>query len=36
MVDISKSDLVVYLNLDHIDGFLNKAINDKNTLIVSE
>jgi len=36
MVDIAESDLVIYLDLEHIDGFLNKAINDKNTLIVSE
>lgn len=36
MVDINKSDLVIYLNLDHIDGFLNKALEKKETLIVSE
>jgi len=36
MVSISKSDLVIYLNLDHIDAFLNKALEKKETLIVSE
>jgi len=36
MVEIAKSDLVIYLNLDHIDAFLNKALEKKETLIVSE
>jgi len=36
MVEIAKSDLIIYLNLDHIDGFLNKALEKKETLVVSE
>lgn len=35
MVDIEKSDLIVYLGLEHIDWFLDKAIADKNVLIAS-
>lgn len=34
MIKIQKSDLVIYLNLDHIDSFLNKAINDKKNIVV--
>lgn len=33
MVDIEKSDLIVYLWLEHIDWFLNKAIENKNNVI---
>lgn len=36
MIDIEKSDLIIYLNLDHIDAFLNKAISNKDKLVVSE
>lgn len=36
MIEIEKSELIIYLNLDHIDAFLNKAISNKNTIAVSE
>lgn len=36
MVQIDKADLIVYLNLEHIDGFLNKAIEKKDKLVVSK
>lgn len=36
MVNISKSDLVIYLNFDEIDAFLNKILKDKDKLIVSD
>lgn len=36
MVDIAESDLVIYLDLEHIDGFLDKAISNKDKLVVSE
>lgn len=36
MVQINKADLIVYLNLEHIDGFLNKAIEKKDKLVVSD
>lgn len=36
LVEIKNSDLVVSLGLEHIDGFLDKAIGDKNNLVVSE
>lgn len=35
MIDIENSDLIVYLWLEHIDWFLDKAISDKNVLIAS-
>ena len=35
LVKIEKSDLLVYLNLDHIDWFLNKSLNGKNVLHVN-
>lgn len=36
LVKIEKSDLLVYLNLDHIDWFLNKSLNGKNVLNTTE
>ncbi|MCP4523739.1 MAG: zinc ABC transporter substrate-binding protein [Candidatus Gracilibacteria bacterium] len=36
MVTIQKSDLIVSLGYDHIDGFLEKAIDGKNTLIATQ
>lgn len=33
MVDIEKSDLIVYLDLEHVDWFINKAIEKKNNVI---
>jgi len=33
IVSIEKSDLIVYLDLDHVDGFLNKSIEEKNNII---
>lgn len=36
MVDIAESDLVIYLDLEHIDGFLDKAISNKDKLVVSK
>ena len=33
MIDLEKSDLIVYLGLDHIDWFLNKAIENKNNVL---
>ena len=36
MVDIQNSDLVIYLWLDHIDGFLREAITQKDVLIPTE
>lgn len=33
IVSIEKSDLVVYLNMDHIDGFLNKSLEWKNNVL---
>ncbi len=36
MIEIEKSDLIIYLNLDHIDAFLNKVISNKDKLVVSE
>ena len=35
MIEISNSDIIISLGLDHIDWFLDKAIWDKNNLIVS-
>lgn len=36
MMNIENSDLIVYLNLDHIDGFLNKNIQNKSILKLAE
>lgn len=36
LIDIAKSDLIVYLWLEHIDWFLSKAIEWKNVAIVSD
>jgi zinc transport system substrate-binding protein len=36
MIEIEKSELIIYLNLDHIDAFLDKAISNKDKLVVSE
>jgi len=36
IIAIQKSDLVVYLDLDHIDGFLDKALDGKQTLVATE
>lgn len=33
MVDLEKSDLIVYLGLEHIDWFLNKPIENKNNIL---
>lgn len=37
LIDIEKSDLIVYLNIEHVDWFLNKAIKShKNVLSVKD
>jgi zinc transport system substrate-binding protein len=36
MVDIQNADLIVFIWLEHIDWFLDKVLDDKNTLKVSE
>ncbi|NUJ98120.1 zinc ABC transporter substrate-binding protein [Candidatus Gracilibacteria bacterium] len=36
MIELQKADVVIYLDLEHIDGFLNKALENKDKLIVSE
>jgi len=33
MVELEKSDLIVFLDLDHIDWFLNKAIENKENIL---
>jgi ABC-type Zn uptake system ZnuABC Zn-binding protein ZnuA len=36
MIQVQEADLIIYLHLDHIDGFLDKALKNKDTLVVSE
>jgi ABC-type Zn uptake system ZnuABC Zn-binding protein ZnuA len=33
IIDLEKSDLIVYLDIEHIDWFLNKAIEGKNNVL---
>ncbi|MDA7494852.1 metal ABC transporter substrate-binding protein, partial [Candidatus Gracilibacteria bacterium] len=36
MIELEKSDLIISLGFDHIDGFLDKVIEGKNVLIASD
>ena len=36
MIDIQKSDLIVYLWLEHIDWFLNKAVEGKKNIVLAK